>query len=55
MLDSLVRVSRRVWWVADRFATDPRRPTIASPYQARGLDPLRAAWPKSNAPGRPAA
>ena len=24
-----------------------------SPCQARGLDPLQAAWPKSNAPGRP--
>ena len=27
MLDSLVRVSRRVGWAANRFATDPRRGT----------------------------
>ena len=42
MLDSLVRVSRRVGWVADRFATDPRRPRLTSPYQARGPRPLRS-------------
>lgn len=28
MLDSLVRVSRRVGWSTDRFATDPRHPGL---------------------------
>ena len=55
MLDSLVRVSRRVGWNADRLATDPdARP--ASPIQsqrsgrrARGLPGPR----QSNSPGGP--
>ena len=55
MLDSLVRVSRRVGWNADRLATDPEaRP--ASPVQSResvrqtrGSPCLR----QSNSPGGP--
>ena len=31
MLDSLVRVSRRVGWKADKFATDPKRKAPAGP------------------------
>ena len=31
MLDSLVRVSRRVGWKADKFATDPQRKAPAGP------------------------
>lgn len=36
MLDSLVRVSRRVGWKADQFATDPKRETPASPGRRGG-------------------
>ena len=36
MLDSLVRVSRRVGWKADKFTTDPERKTPACPTSRRG-------------------
>ena len=42
MLDSLVRVSRRVGWSTDRFATDPRRHRRTGPKQARGYNALHA-------------
>ncbi|KAK3745119.1 hypothetical protein RRG08_049561 [Elysia crispata] len=55
MLDSLVRVSRRVGWNADRLATDPdARP--ASPIQSResGRRARENPGPRqSNSPGGP--
>ena len=44
MLDSLVRVSRRVGWETDRFATDPERMTgeRPGPRDAGGRRALRA-------------
>ena len=55
MLDSLVRVSRRVGWNADRLATDPdARP--ASPVRSRGSGRRARGLPgprQSNSPGEP--
>lgn len=56
MLDSLVRVSRRVGWRTDRFATDPRRRGQTGPYNQIAVTALcEAVRPRSNYPGRPEA
>ena len=39
MLDSLVRVSRRVGWKADKLAPDPEREAQASPTGLRERSP----------------
>lgn len=58
MLDSLVRVSRRVGWVAD-IAADPVRSLrslrVATAPRARRRDPPGAHWGQSAPPPRPAA
>ena len=53
MLDSLVRVSRRVGWSTDRFATDPTRPQSPSGVTARSYRTLQAVERKSNGPRSP--
>jgi len=46
MLDSLVRVSRRVGWGADRLAADPEIDrTTPGPVTARGQGALRTVLP----------
>jgi hypothetical protein len=61
MLDSLVRVSRRVGWGADRFATDPERHRertgsgrgrVASPALQAVPSTTARRWPGARAPGR---
>ena len=52
MLDSLVRVSRRVGWNADRFATDPVPPRRAPSVQESGRRTRLPSPHQSNSPGR---
>ena len=52
MLDSLVRVSRRVGWKADRFATDPMPPRRSPSVQESGRQTRLPSPCQSNSPGK---
>ena len=53
MLDSLVRVSRRVGWKADRFATDPKSPGHTPTNPTSGRQARLPSPCQSNSPRRP--
>ena len=53
MLDSLVRVSRRVGWNADRYATDPVPPRLAEQVERSGRQARLPSPCQSNSPRKP--
>ena len=53
MLDSLVRVSRRVGWEADKIASDPKRPRLAQPVRESSRQTRLPSLRQSNSPRKP--
>ena len=51
MLDSLVRVSRRVGWRTDRFATDPKRPMLPGRSRHAVGENCKQCFPSRTHPG----